>query len=118
MRIAICLLIALTFSSPAIAQDLWPGDSWAQGDAAATLNVKQLERARDYALTAEGAGLVIVGGKEVMSWGDRRQRYDLKSTTKSFGATALGIALLDGKVKLADPAIKYQPALGVPPESN
>jgi hypothetical protein len=61
---------------------------------------------------------VIVGGKEVMTWGDRRQRYDLKSTTKSFGATALGIALLDGKVKLSDPAIKYQPALGVPPESN
>ena len=118
VRIATCLLIVLASCQLAAAQDIWPGDSWVQADASAGLNVKQLQRARDYALTAEGAGLVIVGGKEVMSWGDRRQRYDLKSTTKSFGATALGIAILDGKVKLSDPAIKHQPALGVPPESN
>src|SRR5688500_13773669 len=118
MRQISCLWIVLAWSPLAAAQDIWPDDSWIKADASAGVNVKQLERARDYALTAEGAGLVIVGGKEAISWGDRRQRYDLKSTTKSFGATALGIALADGKVKLSDPAIKHQPALGVPPKSN
>jgi CubicO group peptidase (beta-lactamase class C family) len=35
--------------------------------------------------------------------------YHLKSTTKSFGATMLGLAVIDGKVKLHDPVMKYCP---------
>ncbi len=112
------VLVAWSFACSA-AEIVWPGAEWPKADAKELgVDAEQLQRARDYALTAEGSGLVIVEGKEVMSWGDRRQRYDLKSTTKSFGATALGIALMDGKVKLSDAAIKYQPELGIPPESN
>ena len=29
-------------------------------------------------------------GRAVITWGDTKQRFDLKATTKSFGATALG----------------------------
>jgi CubicO group peptidase (beta-lactamase class C family) len=119
MRFVLGLVVVLVASWCSAADEVWPEANWPAADAKELgVDVAQLHRARDYALTAEGAGLVIVRGKEVLAWGDRRQRYDLKSTTKSFGATALGVALIDGKVKLSDPAIKYQPQLGIPPESN
>jgi CubicO group peptidase (beta-lactamase class C family) len=54
----------------------------------------------------------------VFSWGDLAQRYDLKSTTKSFGAAALGLAVQDGRMRLEDPARRHHPTLGTPPESN
>ena len=77
-----------------------------------------LARARDYALKSGGSGIVIRGGKLVYSWGDLKERYDLKSSTKSIGVTALGLALLDGKVRLEDPAAKHHPTFGIPPDTN
>lgn len=113
------LLLALLAPGVGRTEPIWPGDQWPKGDASElAVDLTQLQQARDYALSAEGSGLVIVGGREVLAWGDRRQRYDLKSSSKSIGVTALGLALLDGKVKLSDPAIKHQPALGIPPEEN
>ena len=53
-----------------------------------------------------------------MSWGSQTQKYDLKSTTKSFGATALGLAVKDGKLTLQDKAQKYHPSFGIPPDTN
>ena len=53
-----------------------------------------------------------------MAWGDPTERYDLKSTTKSFGSIALGLALKDGKLRLDDKATRHHPQLGVPPEEN
>lgn len=82
------------------------------------LSEAKLREARDYALTGGGSGYITRHGYLVMKWGDARERFDLKSTTKSFGATALGVAILDGKIKLDDPAVKHQPGLGVPPEEN
>ena len=84
----------------------------------AGLNETQLQQARDYALRAGGAGMVIYRGKLVYSWGDTKAKYDLKSSTKSIGVTALGIALLDRKVQLDDLASKYHPSFGAPPSSN
>ncbi|MHC4741953.1 MAG: serine hydrolase domain-containing protein, partial [Planctomycetota bacterium] len=58
-------------------------------------------------------------GKVVMKWGDQQRRYDLKSSTKAIGVTAVGLALKDGKFKsLDEPAKKYHPALGAPPKAN
>jgi hypothetical protein len=54
----------------------------------------------------------------VMAWGDPRRLYDLKSTTKSFGSIALGLAIKDGKLRLEDKAKRHHPTLGVPPEEN
>jgi CubicO group peptidase (beta-lactamase class C family) len=82
------------------------------------LDAALLHQARDYALTGGGAGCITRGGKLVISWGDARKRFDLKSTSKSIGVTALGLALKDGKLNLNDAATKHHPAFGVPPDSN
>ncbi len=82
------------------------------------MDVSNLHQARQYALTGEGSGYIIRHGKLVMSWGDPKKRYDLKSTTKSIGVTALGLAILDGKMKLTDRAKEYHPTLANPPENN
>ena len=54
-----------------------------------SMDESKLRQAREYALTGGGSGYIIRGGKLVMSWGDPKKRYDLKSTTKSIGVTAL-----------------------------
>ena len=87
------------------AEETWPLPAWTTAEPAAVgLDKQQLIKARDYALTGGGSGYITRGGKLVLSWGDVKQRYDLKSTTKSFGATALGLAILDGKIALTDKA--------------
>lgn len=78
----------------------------------------KLSQAREYALTGSGSGYIIRHGKLVMSWGDPKKRYDLKSTTKSIGVTALGLAIMDGKIGLTDKARKYHLTLATPPASN
>ncbi|MHC4626925.1 MAG: serine hydrolase domain-containing protein, partial [Planctomycetota bacterium] len=78
----------------------------------------KLEKAREYALTGGGSGCIIRGGRLVMAWGDQKQKYDIYSSTKSISVTALGLAIMDGKVNLHDKAKKYLPTLGTPPEGN
>src|SRR4051812_14872623 len=96
-----------------------PGEQWAfSTPAEAGLDAAKLEEARAYALTGGGSGMIIRGGKLVYSWGDLKLRYDLKSSTKSFGAAALGVAIKDGKVGLEDLARQHHPTLGTPPDSN
>jgi CubicO group peptidase (beta-lactamase class C family) len=82
------------------------------------LDAARLKEARDYALTGSGSGLILRHGKLVMTWGDQAQRYDLKSTTKSIGITALGFALADNRIALDDKASKYHPTLAIPPQTN
>lgn len=116
-----CLTVVLLLTTrPASAEGApFPGKQWdAAPPADVGLDEAKLAQARDYALTGGGSGVVVRRGKLVMSWGDVRQRYDLKSTTKSFGATALGVAVADGKVRLSDKAADLHPAFGVPPDEN
>jgi CubicO group peptidase (beta-lactamase class C family) len=98
---------------------VFPGDTWEKASPAEVgLSPKLLEQARDYALTGDGSGYITRHGKLVMSWGDPRTLYDLKSTTKSFGAAALGLAITDGKIRLPDKATNYQSSFGIPPATN
>lgn len=107
-----CLLAA----SPEIS---WPEAEWQQAQPAEVgMDAKMLAQARDYALTAGGSGFITRHGKLVMSWGDTTQLYDLKSSSKSIGATALGLAITDGKMKLDDLAQRHHPTFGTPPSSN
>ncbi|MHC4488529.1 MAG: serine hydrolase domain-containing protein [Planctomycetota bacterium] len=101
-------------------QIVWPGRKWKQvGPQEVEMDTAFLRKARDFALTGSGSGRVIRYGRLVMQWGDQKRRYDLKSTTKAIGVTAVGLALKDGKIGgLKDQAKKYHPMLGVPPESN
>ncbi len=105
----ICLLIA---ALPASAQ-VWPGEEWERAEPAEMgLDPALLAQARDYALTGEGSGCIIRGGRLVLEWGDQAKRYDIKSSSKSVGVTALGLAIGDGLMALDDPARKHHPAFG------
>jgi CubicO group peptidase (beta-lactamase class C family) len=97
----------------------WPIPQWSRAAPAEVgMDEAALATARDYALTGGGSGYITRHGRLVMTWGDPRARYDLKSTTKSFGSIALGLAIKDGKVRLEDKAKQFHPTLGVPPEEN
>jgi CubicO group peptidase (beta-lactamase class C family) len=97
----------------------FPGDQWSMmTPAEAGLEEAKLNEARDYALTGGGSGCIIRAGKLVLSWGDQKQRFDLKSSTKSFGTAALGLAIKDGKMRLSDKARQHHPTFGTPPDSN
>lgn len=101
------------------AEPVWPDPDWPRvAPAEAGMDGALLAKARDYALTGGGAGCILRGGRVVMEWGDGRQLFDLKSSTKAIGVTALGLALMDGKAGLDDPAAKHHPSFGVPPEEN
>lgn len=113
------LLSGTVFQSRAAETEAWPVPEWEKvSPAEVGMDSLVLATARDYALTAEGSGYITRHGKLVMSWGDPRKRVDLKSSTKSFGSLALGLALDDGRIQLEDLAIKHHPRLGVPPEEN
>jgi CubicO group peptidase (beta-lactamase class C family) len=116
------VLIVLGGMRTAYAQDgetSWPSPDWPSAEPADVgLNATKLKEARDYALSAGGSGMIVRNGKVVIRWGDQAERYDIKSATKSFGATMLGVALKDGKIELDAPARRYHATLGVPPESN
>ena len=113
------LICSASSSLTAEGEAVFPARDWVKSTPAeAGMGSRELERARAYALTGDGSGYVTRHGKLVLSWGDVRQRYDLKSTTKSIGVTALGLAIADGKMRLADLASKHHPSLGVPPEEN
>ncbi|MGV3663638.1 MAG: serine hydrolase [Prosthecobacter sp.] len=112
------LLLSLWVASTCHAGD-FPASEWTRvAPAEAGLSEKRLAEARDYALTGGGSGCIIHRGRLVMDWGDFKQRYDLKSTAKSFGAAALGLAIADGKMWLDDKVFLHHPAFGVPPDSN
>ena len=101
-------------------EEIWPMPAWKQARPEEMgMDADVLEKAKEYALTGGGSGFITRSGRVVMRWGDQRRRYDLKSSTKAIGVTAVGLALKDGKFKgLDEPAKKYHPGLGVPPESN
>ena len=79
------------------------------------MQVEMLKKAAEY---SEGSGIVMRGGKIVYQWGDLDKRFDLKSTTKSIGVTALGLAIKDGVMRINDPASKYCSNIGIPPDEN
>jgi CubicO group peptidase (beta-lactamase class C family) len=114
------LVLAALASACGAAELAWPADEWpAAAPADAGLDAALLQQARDYALRGGGSGLIVRGGRAVLAWGDQHQTYDLKSSTKALGLTALGLALADGKVKsLHDKAAQYHPTFAVPPEEN
>ncbi|MDH5436179.1 MAG: serine hydrolase, partial [Gammaproteobacteria bacterium] len=98
---------------------LWPTSGWTVvTPAEAGLQQTLLEQARDYALTGSGSGSIVKNGKKVFSWGDQTLRYDLKSTTKSFGAALTGLALKDGLIDLNTLAQWSLSDIGIPPLTN
>jgi len=111
------LFIVTTYCNGA--DEIWPLPEWlAVKPADVGMDEAQLRLARDYALTGRGSGYISRHGKLVMSWGNPQTRYDLKSTTKSIGMTALGLAIADGKIRLQNQVVQHHPRFGIPPDSN
>ena len=118
-------LAALLGSAPLLvcgsahAQTVWPGVAWERvSPAAAGMDEEKLIAARDYAARVDGSGFITRGGRLVLSWGDETKLYDLKSSSKSIGFTAMGLAILDGKLSLDDRAVDCLTQFGVPPDEN
>jgi CubicO group peptidase (beta-lactamase class C family) len=118
--VAVFLAAALLFvSGSAHAQTIWPGTEWERvSPAVAGMSDEKLVEARAYATRVDGAGFITRHGRLVLSWGDEAKLYDLKSSSKSIGFTAMGLAMLDGKLSLNDRAIDCHPQFGIPPSEN
>ena len=114
LGVVVAALAAVLSAGASAAEPPWPMPDWpAATPAGVGMNSGALARARDYALTGGGSGIVTRHGQAVLRWGDQDRRYDLKSTTKAIGVTALGLALADGKVEGLDtPAHRYHPTFG------
>jgi CubicO group peptidase (beta-lactamase class C family) len=111
--------LLLLFSTVVFSAEHFPGQNWETATPQELgLNERLLFQARDYALTGNGSGCVVVRGKQVLTWGNPDTLYDLKSSSKSIGVTLLGIALKDGLVDWDDPAVKHHPKIAALPETN
>jgi CubicO group peptidase (beta-lactamase class C family) len=98
---------------------VFPTSEWATATPAEmNMDVAKLDQARDYSLIGGGAGFITRRGRAIYTWGDTTLLYDLKSATKSIGSIALGLALDDGRLQLADSAQMHLATLGVPPNRN
>ncbi len=117
---SVAIILLTSLGQAQTGRDVWPGRAWQERSPEAVgMDADLLGQARDFALTGGGSGIVTRHGYVVLRWGDQQQTYDLKSSTKAIGVTAVGLALADGKIaSLHGPAVRYQPALGVPPEVN
>jgi CubicO group peptidase (beta-lactamase class C family) len=117
--VAITTLLAVgALLSPSLLADepdvVWPSPHWKHCQPQDVgLDAATLEQAKRYALSAGGSGMIIRHGCVVTQWGNQRQRYDIKSATKSFGATMLGVAISDGLVQLKTPAGDCHPQFGM-----
>jgi CubicO group peptidase (beta-lactamase class C family) len=55
-------------------------------------------KALDYGRGRGGSGIIVRWGRRVGSWGNQRAKYDLKSSTKSFGSILAALAFKDGRL--------------------
>lgn len=98
---------------------VFPASEWANATPAdMKMEAAKLDQARDYSLTGGGSGFITRRGRVVYTWGDTAARYTVKSATKSIGGIALGLALDDDRLQLADRAQLHLSTIGVPPQSN
>lgn len=94
----------------------WPTLGWATSTPA---EMNMDEALLDDAVSfAGGSGMITRSGRLVRSWGNLSTLYDLKSTTKSIGGSALGLAIGDGLLDVDDAANSHLPSIGVPPAAN
>ncbi|MCA9128970.1 MAG: hypothetical protein KDB22_17910, partial [Planctomycetales bacterium] len=92
VRIVALVLPLLSWQPGACGQDgVWPDPTWTDADPKdEAMDPAAIERAVQYALSAGGSGMIVRHGRVVRRWGDQDKLYDIKSATKSFGATMLG----------------------------
>ena len=95
--------------------ELWPSPSWTvAAPAEVDMDPARLAKALSYGSSRGGSGIIVRHGRRVGYWGGQATRYDLRSSTKSFGSVMLGLALKDGLVSLDSPVQPMLPQLGLP----
>ncbi|KPJ72040.1 MAG: hypothetical protein AMS14_08620 [Planctomycetes bacterium DG_20] len=109
-----CLAALLLAATAFAAEHPWPMPDWPTADPADVgMDARLLQKARDYALTGSGSGIITRHGRAVITWGDQAARYDLKSSTKSIGMTSVGLAMMDSRITTLDvPAKRFHPTFG------
>lgn len=111
-----------TLAYPAADDNTDPLHGWEKVDPASVgMDAAKLLEAQTYAESGDGAGgsgLIARGGRLVHSWGEIDWKWDVKSTTKSIGGMALGLAMMDGLVAIDDLARTRLPTLGDTPVGN
>jgi CubicO group peptidase (beta-lactamase class C family) len=92
----------VTYAELAYAVEYWPSSTaWAKPTPAqAGMDPTRLADAIKCGKDRGGSGLVVRGGRAIGQWGDQTVKYDLKSSTKSFGSIVLGLAIKDQLVDL------------------
>ena len=102
-------LACLAASAGPARAEVWHGSSW-ETVAPAAVNMSQSRTAAavQFGRDRGGSGVVVRWGKRVAYWGDQRRKYDLKSTTKSFGSIIAAVAFTDGRI---DPETLVRPIL-------
>jgi CubicO group peptidase (beta-lactamase class C family) len=88
------------------------------GRSFAAVNQSRLNAAVALGRRTGGSGVIYFDGRRIAAWGDQSKRYQLKSSTKSFGALLLGIAIKSGYVSLDGKAQNYLNGFGLPPSTN
>jgi CubicO group peptidase (beta-lactamase class C family) len=116
-------LVCASLSVPGFAQDLppptFPGASWeTRAPAELGMNEVKLEEAKAYALTRNGAGLIVRNGYVVSSWGRTTDRFPVFSVTKAIGSLLLGHAVKSNSVTLDAKAQSYYQDFGTNPVTN
>lgn len=112
------LVSPAVYPAPDLANDQ-PDRGWTRAAPSDVgMNDGPLAEAQVYAQTGAGAGMIVRKGRLVRSWGNIDQRYDMKSTTKSIGGMALGLALDANSLALTDLAQSRLPNIGNPPANN
>ena len=111
---AICLVSAF----PARAE-VWPGSSWEiVPPASVAMDPARTAAAVQHGRDHGGSGIITRWARQVGSWGDQRKKYDLKSTTKSFGSIITALAFKDKRIDREARVQPILPELGVPQSTS
>ena len=110
-------------SLPGLAQELpapvFPGTAWeTRTPADLGMNEVKLAEAKAYALTRNGAGMIVRNGYVVSTWGTTTDRFPVASVTKAIGTLLLGYAIKDQGVSLDARAQDYYLDIGTNPAEN
>ena len=120
LRSTVGAVAGLGLSAPAAVRGAeFPTNGWATASPASVgLGLAGLQEAQRFAEQYGGAGCVIRHGRVAHVWGSFDERYQVQSTTKSWGSAVLGMALDEGRLALGDRARDHLPDLGAIPASN
>lgn len=115
----VCASLSLSGFAQDLPAPVFPLGSWeTRTPAELGMNELKLEEAKAYALTRNGAGMVVRNGYVVSTWGKTTDRFPVGSVTKAIGTLVLGYAVRSQGVSLDAKAQEYYFDFGTNPIEN